>query len=87
MHLLKRTAVESKMIKIAGQEFPTEMLPAELRKRWENAQMRAATATSSAARTKACAEIMKLTTEAAAELAPHALLRAAPRRSLFDLGK
>jgi hypothetical protein len=75
------------MVTIAGQSFPLEMLEPGLRKRWQAAQVRAGNASTAAARTKACAEIMKLSTEAASELARHALLRASPRRSLFDLGK
>jgi hypothetical protein len=87
MHLLKRLDVPTPMVTVAGQQFPVEMLGGELRKRWQAAQVRAGNASTRAARTKACDEILKLTTEAAAVLAPHALLRAAPRRSLFDLGK
>jgi hypothetical protein len=64
------------MIQVGAQAFPVEMLSTDLRKRWQ-----------AAARTKACDQILKLTAEAAIELAPHGLLRLAPRRSLFDLGK
>jgi hypothetical protein len=87
MQMLKRTPVDVATITVAGQSFPIEMLPEPLRKRWDTAQARALSASTPRARTKACAEILKLTTEAAAALAPHALLRAAPRRSLWDLGK
>jgi hypothetical protein len=75
------------MIQVGAQAFPVEMLSTDLRKRWQAAQARAGSASTAAARTKACDQILKLTAEAAIELAPHGLLRLAPRRSLFDLGK
>jgi hypothetical protein len=88
MQLLKRVDTGPiPMIQVAGQSFPVEMLSADLRKRWQAAQAVAGNANTRAARTAACDAIMKLTTEASVELAPHALLRAAPRRSLWDLGK
>jgi hypothetical protein len=87
MQILKRVAAEISMIKIAGQSFPADMLPGDLRRRWDGAQVRATHASTRAERAKVCDEILNLTTEIAGSVASHAVLRAAPRRSLFDLGK
>lgn len=78
------------MIKLHGVMLPLDMLDADLRRRWDQAQSRYEGAATQADKQTAQQEIDAVGREATAALSPLIalkMLQAAPRRSVLDRGR